>query len=72
MDIKKGSIECVDPNCKHTFTWVSQSIPRQKATAPVLVAHEIYEPKKDEAMVNKSTLRCYCPKCGASNKVDLI
>ena len=71
MILQKGSIECTNPNCNHTFTWVYQTIPSNKVTAPNYHVHEIYSPEKNEAMVNGNN-QCYCPqaKCGTPHFID--
>jgi len=72
MNLQKGSIECTNPNCNHTFTWVYQTTLRNKVTAPNYHAEEIYSPEKNEAMVNRDNLKCYCPqsKCGTPHFID--
>ena len=71
MELKKGTIECKDPSCKHIFTWVLQSFPRDKMTSSAFRVHEIYEPKENEVIVNSSNLRCYCPKCGTPHYIEI-
>ena len=68
MDIVKVKIICSNSNCEHNFTGVRQITPKQKSPFTPIV-YEIYEPQKDEAMINEYN-RCYCSKCGTSNVVE--
>lgn len=73
MDLQKGSIKCTSPNCGKEFTWVYQTRTKNKATVPVYVVDELYEPKENEAMVSGDNLKCYCPnpKCGTPHFINI-
>ena len=68
-DVFKGDLICVD--CEKPFIWVYQYRGRQRMGSGLLQVIEIYEPKKNEAMVNINQSRVYCPKCGFSNSVEV-